>query len=218
MLSNIDISREIINLLLNNGVEYKEIKKVLEQSLNEIDHLLWHKISVSTVINNYLKDIAWYNLEHIPNEGEIKGKSNLRFMGSKYPILASINIVDNYVNYEDAIKLLNELEDIQSHWDNNWIFVSLYTKIDKEWKYGNDNPDDILIHHENENIFLNADSKMMNINGKNVSKNSVNIMCTVSDKIGEYGRGPLIKQLLNQLINSLKLAIENKKGIEIMFH
>ncbi|MNX88640.1 hypothetical protein D3C86_1206160 [compost metagenome] len=189
--------------------------------IDDIEHILWEKITVSFPLLCNLMDTVWYNLEHVVGGGNTKGLDDLRFLGSKYPTLMYTANNDMYVDPEKIQYLLKELEDISNKWSNEWTFVQLFTKSQEGWNGGSDNPSPVVIYDPNAGespsrlgYKHNGNSGLLDLNGNQLaSSQHETVLCSIETKLGTYDREPLIKALLGKLIETCKKAIKSNKGI-----
>lgn len=218
-----DLTKKVLELLKEEGVEPKDIRFRLSRILEESDSHLWIKLSLSLPLLYNLKDTVWYNLEHLPNNGKEKGLDNLRLMGSKYPIFMFSANSDFYISNEILKDLLFELEDIRKNWSNEWKFVQLFTKSSNGWNGGENNPSPVIIYdptigekpskygytQNNKSQF-----KIFNIDGDYmIPESQETVLCSMETKLGTYGREPMMRSQLERLIEACKKGIQNNKGI-----
>ena len=222
-----DLTNKILQLLKEEGVELKNAKNELSKVIENIENRFWIKLQISPSLFYNLKDTIWYNLEHLPNGGNVKGKDDLRFIGSNYPVLMYSGNDDIYINTEQLQPLLLELEDISKKWSNQWSFVQLFTKSANGWNGGKDDPSPVIIYEpskgetpgkygyyqsskSNFGIF-NSNGEFMNIKQKEI------VLCAIETKLGTYGREPMMRTLLDRLIDACRRGIQNQKGIILDF-
>ena len=217
-----DLTSKILNLLKEEGVKITEIRPKLSFIIDDIEKRLWEKISISLPLLYNLKDTVWYNLEHLPNGGKEKGLDDLRFMGTKYPTLMFSANDDVYIKYEKLESLLAELEDILSKWSNDWTFVQLMTKSMDGWNAGLKDPSPVIIYDPNKGERLSkygyysnqAPFAIFDKKGDYIYlEKRETVLCAIETKLGIYGREPMMRALLEKLINTCKKAIKSGKGI-----
>ena len=213
---------KILHILKEEGIDVTETRDVLSKVSDGIDGLLWEKISVSLPLLYNLKDTVWYNLEHLPSGGVEKGISDLKTLGSKYPILMYNGNSSFYINNEDVSDLLIELEDIRKKWNNSWSFVQLFTKSLDGWNGGKDKPSPVVIYDPGKGEsptkygykYTTQQFGLYDPKGEFItSEKQEMVLCSIEMKLGTYGREPLLKNLLDRLIMTCKQAIEKEKGI-----
>lgn len=213
------ISKQILDLLTQNGIGHDEIEQVLSNVSKDIELMLWTKAPVSLPLLYNLKDVVWYNLEHLPLGGEEKGRSTLKWMGSVFPnfIFSDSLLIPN----EKVQSMLDELEQIRNFWSNEWYFVSLKSKTET-WKGGLEDPSNVIIydslserpskygynpHSRNSNIILDSYGNPINNSDSEV------VLCAIESKLGSYGKEPLMRNLIESLISACKKALNFDKGV-----
>jgi hypothetical protein len=217
-----DITSKILNILEEENVTPEKMEEELIKVIENIKYRLWEKISVSPAILYSLKDIVWFNLEHLPLGGESKGNSSLKYLGAKFPILA-YKVDIGYINKENIIPLLSELEEISNEWSNDWTNVQLFTQSNEGWNGGVNDPSPVIIYDSNTEKpskygYKHYPSSSVIINDDIVfSEQQEIVLCAISSKLGLYGQEPLMRLFLQNLINVCKKAIKNNKGIQIEF-
>lgn len=215
-----NINDKILKLLREENIKQEEIVSTLIRASEDIHYQLWEKVNVSYELLCNFKDTVWYNLEHIPSGGESKGMSNLRFFGTKVPTLIYNANSSEYISPENVEPLLNELLLISQKWSNEWILVHLFTKNQETWIGGPENPSLIVIYSSNESPSKygikkqSFNSFILDSKGEVIQKEDKEVVsCLLEEKLGTYGKEPLMVQLLDKMINSCKKALENKKGL-----
>jgi hypothetical protein len=216
-----ELTGKISKLLLDNGISKKDLLNTLANVYQEIELSFWEHCNMTPMIFYNIKDIIWYNLEHLPNGGEIRGLSDLRFLGTVYPNLIYCCNDTNIIELEDIPKLLLELDDIINKWNRNWNFVSLYTKSNNGWQGGQE-ASKVIIVEGNESPtkygYNSTYGKIVGVNGKNIVKYDIDtVICTIDVPIGEYVQGHILYHTLFQLKECCKRAIKNQKDIMIDF-
>ena len=213
------ISKQILDLLTQNGIGQDEMEQVLSNVSKDIQLMLWTKTPVSLPLLYNLKDVIWYNLEHLPLGGEEKGKSTLKWMGSVFPnfIFSDSLLIPN----EKVQSILNELEKIRNLWSNEWYFVTLKSKTDN-WSGGLNNPSNVIIYDStterpskygynprirNTNSILDSYGNPLGISDDET------VLCAIESKLGSYGQEPLMRNLVESLISSCKKALNFNKGV-----
>jgi hypothetical protein len=160
-------------------------------------------------------------MEHIPMGGEEKGMSNLRYLGKKYPTFISACSEDVYVDESNVLNLLNELMDISKKWSNEWMFIQLITKSDEIWSSDESNPTPIVIYEpglEGPTKYgykqNKSKSSILDKNGENINMRELDVVhCCIETRLGTYGKEPLMRALLDNLINVCIKANKLNKGI-----
>lgn len=222
-----DITKKVLKLLEEEGVQPKEVVDVLNRVYLEIEHQLWEKINVNPVLLYNLKDTIWYNLEHVSSGGESKGLSDLRYLGSKYPTFTFIANEDIYVLKDQIDDLIKELEDISLKWSSDWTFVQLLTKSNEGWNGGNENPSPVIIYDPNVEspskygyrTNYTPQSAILNANGEKMTvQYQEQVLCPIEEKLGTYSKEPLIRQLLEKLLETCKKAKKDNKGVLFDFN
>lgn len=216
-----DLTNKILKLLREENVQDRDIRSKMSIITDDIEHILWEKITISFPLLCNLMDTVWYNLEHVVGGGKTKGLDNLRLLGSKYPTLMYTANNDMYVDTDKIQPLLIELEDISNKWSNDWTLVQLFTKSQEGWNGGNDNPSPVVIYdpsagespsrlgYKSNTTFGLLDSK-----GNELAPSQhETVLCSIETKLGTYDKEPLMRSLLSKLIETCKKAIKNNKGI-----
>lgn len=208
-----DITKKIRDLLIENEVPQNKILEVLGNAYKDIESSLWEKIPLSIPLFYSLKDVVWYNLEHLQSGDVAKGKTTLKHMGSKFPNLIwldDVHIEPNKLNI-----VLNELEEIRRSWSSDWFFVSLVSKTGEF----NNGSEVILYEAATEKPSKYGynpyqKSKILNEDGNQMPNSSSEIvLCSIESKLGSYGHEPLLRNFLENLIEGCKRAINFEKGI-----
>lgn len=220
-----DLTSRILDILNEEGVAPDQIDLVLSRVAEDIKFRLWEKISVSPSLLYNLKDTVWFNLEHLPLDGESKGLSDLRHLGARFPALAYQ--VDGGPIASDVIPyLLNELGEVLNSWSNDWTLVQLFTKSQEGWNGGVNDPSPVVIYDPS----IESPSKygyksysqkpvLLNESGDPIeAPQQETVQCVIESKLGTYGKEPLMRSLLERIIETCKKAIENKKGITFEFN
>lgn len=219
------LTSKILKLLRDENIPDRDIRDHITRIAEEIDNQLWEKITISPTLLYNLMDTIWYNLEHVTGGGNTKGLDNLRLLGSKYPTFMFTANNDIYVDSDKVELLLLELEDISKKWSNDWTFVQLFTKSQEGWNAGKDNPSPVIIYDPNKGEspvklgYKNSlNSGVLDSFGNyiNTSQHET-VLCAIETKLGSYGREPLMRGLLERLIEICRRAIENKKGVMLDF-
>lgn len=213
-----DISNEIYKLLKSKNIQDDEILFIIENVYNELETKLWHimnNVNINILYN--LKDIVWYNLEHLPNNGEHIGVSSLKYLGKEFPNLLSFCSNNNFLKYEFIKNLLNELLIIKNNWNNEWKNVTLYSKYDVEY----DNDSTIIIHSSKEGprkYGYCSNYNLIDSSGSKIKKyDEKTILCNLGEKIGEYQCGSIYYNFLISLIENCNMCIRECKGLKLIF-
>jgi hypothetical protein len=220
-----ELVNKIIDLFKEKNIDKKQMPQYMVEIYDKINYMLWEKVNLAPILFYNLKDTVWYNLEHIPMGGEERGMSDLRFLGKKYPTFISACMEDLYVDEDNVPKLLEELLDISRKWSSDWVFVQLIAKSDEIWSSDEKNPTPIVIYEagkegptkygyktgKNKSVILNS-------SGDNIHTSQLEtVHCCIESKLGTYGKEPLIRGLLNNLIVSCQKATKSKKGLYFDF-
>ena len=217
-----DLTKKIIKLLNDNGITNENIIDELNLTISEIESTMWEQIIINPILLYSLKDVIWYNYEHIPNGGIEYGLSNLKHLGTVCPNLINFGNESMFFDLKDIPHLLEELNDISSKWNSKWKIANLYAKSYENWKYGETNPSNVIIHNQNESPsnygYNQTYGPIVGLNGEQIKKVSDNtILCQLSDNIGEYAQGTILFQLLTQIKYICNKSINNGKSIKINF-
>lgn len=216
-----ELSNKIYLLLKEDGFSDEKVLDELITIYKDIENNIWEVIDLNPMTLYSLKDIIWYNLEHLPSGGEEIGVSNLRYLSTKFPHIACFCNDNDYILVNDIPNLLNELEQIKSLWNINWKFVNLYTKSNIPWSYG-ENPSTIIIHNNSESPqkygYNTNYGSILDSKGNKIPKYGLETpLCSIHTTIGEYENGQILNFVLLDLISICKKALINKKNIKINF-
>lgn len=219
-----DISNKILNILRENDISDEEIHDVLFRIQEEIDEMLWEKITISPTVFYKLRDTIFFNFEHLTYVNDVTGKSNLKYFGCKYPVLMLGISSNNYIKKEYIETLLSELNDIKSKWNDQIYVAELYSKHDFNWVIGDKNPTDVIFYNKDNETpathgYYNNSSSYGNIvdaNGLTIKRNQNVILCAIN-KLDLYREYNVLTQTLDNLYNSINNANINGKGIILDF-
>lgn len=221
-----ELTEKVLDLLRENGFEKDKALEALTSIYSEVEYSIWENVRLSPGVFYGVKDIVWYNLEHLPNGGEEKGASNLRLLGTVLPnFIYSFNDAD-YINKTEVPAFLREVDFILSKWDKSWRLANLYTNLPIGWQ-GGTNPSKIIIHERTESPKkympgeqTSRTSRILGPTGDrlNIQKNNeYQVFCSLDDEIGEYGQGPIFYGVLMQLREAARKAIEYDKDLRLIF-
>lgn len=216
-----ELSNKIYNLLKEQEFDDKSTLDELIRVYKDIEDNIWEIIDLNPMTLYSLKDVIWYNLEHLPNGGEEIGVSSLKYLSSRFPEIASFCNESDYILNENVPALLSELEMVKLLWSINWKFVNLYTKSHTGWTYG-ENPSKIIIHGVDESPqkygYNTNYGNILDSKGEKIKKLGLETpLCSVHTIIGEYENGQILNFILLDLISICKKALINKKNIKINF-
>ena len=76
------LSSKVYDLLIEYNVKPEEVTNSLVYIYNDIFECLWERVDLSINILYMLKDIVFYNLEHIPANGKESGVYDMKTFGS----------------------------------------------------------------------------------------------------------------------------------------
>lgn len=192
---------------------------VLMRAANDIENSLWEKIVISVPLLYTLKDIVWFNLEHLPNGGESRGRTNLKYFGEKYPNFIYQNSI--YVTPDSTEKLLKELEEIRRQWSNEWYHVSLEAKTDA-WNGGPENPSNVIVYDAQTekpskygyNPYNTFGSGIFDKHGNQMASSDIEVvLCKINGQLGSYQEEPLLRATLERLAESCRKAVRYNKGV-----
>jgi hypothetical protein len=218
------LTQEVVDLLNDNDVKNDEILDKLSLIYEDIEKNLWESIEISPAIFYNLKDVVWYNLEHIPNDGVQKGGTTLEFLGTKYPNFIYCCNESDIIKKDNLPSLLEEIEEIIAKWDKNWRFASLFTRSTQSWKGGrNDEPSKVIIYDANSESpsqygYNKQYSTIVDSKGDSIKKYGINtVLCSLGETIGQYTQGKILYNVLIKVREKCKDAIRNKKGLKFNF-
>lgn len=213
-----DICNEIYELLKSKNIQDDEILFTLEKVYYDLESKIWNVLNVNIDTLYTLKDIVWYNLEHLPNNGNAVGISNLNYLGKIFPNLLNFCSNENYVSRDKVKDLLEELLKIQECWDIHWRIVKLYSKYNLDY----DNKSDLIIHLQNENPMKYgycSNYGLLGLNGEKIKKyDEKTMLCCVENEIGEFQQGKIIYNLLLSLIQACNNCVSHNKGLKLNFN
>ena len=206
-----DISKKIYNFLIEQGIENKEILNTLKQSTYDIENNLFENIQLSVNMFLSLKDIIWFNLEHMTSGGEGEGLSSLKYWGSRFPNFMNSFLGNNIID-KNIQELLDELNVIISQWNKELYIVSLYSNSQEDFIFGGEEASKIFIYDSYQsNLPLYSQS----IKREKIKKDT--ITCQKQIKIGEYAQYNIMFNILLQMKNSCLRALQNERDIRVNF-
>jgi len=212
-----DISKKIYDFLIENEIENHDIINVLKQSTYDIENNLFENVQLSINMFLSLKDIVWFNLEHIISGGEIDGLSSLKYWGSKFPCFMNSCLGNNIIN-KNIQELLDEINIVISQWNKDLIIVSLYSNMQEDHIFGGEDASKIFIYDGYQKSSpLYAQQQKHNIKKINDKTKNDAILCQKQIKIGEYAQFNILYNILIQLRNGCNRALQNERGIRINF-
>lgn len=217
-----DITKKVYDVLKENGIAKNEILQTLYKISNELECELWEKIIISPMMLNSLKDIVWYNLEHVEQNGENIGISNLRHLGTLFPYFIYTANDSQLLSHEYVKELYNEINKIIAAWDSKWKLVTLFTKSSMGW-HGGDNPSKVIIYDGKTESpakygYNQTYGSILGSNGRQIKKNDEGIvLCALETNIGEYVNGTILYNTLIQLREACKKAVVNSKDVLIEY-
>jgi len=212
-----DISKKIYDFLIEQGIKNSDILNVLKQSTYDIENNLFENIQLSINLFLSLKDIVWYNLEHITSGGESDGLSTLKYFGSKFPYFMNSCLGTNIIT-ENIQELLNELNIIISQWNKDLLIVSLHSNAQEDYIFGGEDASKIFIYDGyQQNSPLYTQQQKHNIKRVNDKTKADAMLCQKQIKIGEYSHFNIMFNILIQLRNGCNRALQNDRGIRINF-
>lgn len=216
-----DITKQIYDLLIKNNIPKDDMLQILYRTSQELESELWEKITVNPMMLDGLKDIIWYNLEHLPQGGEFKGLSNLRFLNTIYPHFIFIANESPLIGLNYVKELYSEINDIISKWNANWKIAALYTKSSMGWQ-GGEEPSKLIIYEKGESPakygYNQTYGSILGSNGKAIKKiNEDIVLCSLDTEIGSYVNGAILYNTLVKLKEACKRAIQGEKDLMIEF-
>jgi hypothetical protein len=215
-----ELAKEVSLILEKNDIRKEDMLDALNSISKNLEISLWEIIKVSPQLFYNLKDIVFYNLEHIPGGGEISGISNLRFLGSKFPNFIHCFNDANVIASKDIPTLLEEINTIIREWNKNWIMATLYTKSNNGWQ-GGENPSPLIIYNsrtESPSKYWNANNygSILDANGNPMKKYDLDMaLCGLDTPIGEYVNGQIFYNIILQFKKAAQDAIRHEKDLKI---
>ena len=216
-----EITQKVYDLLEQNGIPKRDMVKVLDRISLEMESELWEKITISPVMFDSLKDIVWYNLEHLPQGGEAIGLSDLRYLSTLYPYFIFAANESPVLPLEYVKNLYTEIDNIIKAWNGKWKFVGLFTKSSAGW-HGGEEPSKLIIYGKGESPskygYKQTYGSILGSNEKQIQKLTEDIvLCAVDDEIGDYVNGQILYNTLVKLKEVCKRAIQYNKDVMIEF-
>jgi hypothetical protein len=214
-----ELTNKILDILRESGIEKKDSLEALYNIYAEVEFSMWEKINLNVNSLNELKDLIFYNLEHLEKGGPALGVSDLNLFGTVFPNFIYLFDGLDYMENEKLPSLLKELEEIISKWDKNWRLAKIYAKAYTEIK--NDEEIKVIFHNRNESPakyakIISTKSTILGPDGNNIKKEAEQyIYCMVDVKIGEYIQGTIMKDMLLTIRDHVRKAIESGKGIKL---
>lgn len=221
-----DIANKILNIFKEHGIAMENIPTELYKIQQEIDELLWERIVISPTVFYKLKDTIFFNFEHLDHHDEVTGKTNLKYFGTKYPVLL-MGTGNCYINNEYVKLILEELNDIKSKWNSQIYSAHLHSKIDFDWIIGDNNPSLMIVYNKDKNEspskygyysneFNNSYGQIYGADGNIIKKSQNTVLCAIK-KIDMYREYNLLTQTLDNLYYVIKSASDNNKGVFLDF-
>jgi len=217
-----ELSNKILKLFEENEIPQNEISQTLLNIQNEIEFQLWEKITISPIVFYKLKDTVFYNFEYCFYNDNQTGKTDLKTYGKNYPVLMYYFNNSEHITKENVEKLKDELEDIRKKWNQNIFLANLYTKVDFDWKVGEDDPSKLIIYNKvgetpmTYGYYNNTHSNIYDTNGQFIKYDENIVLCSI-EKMDLYREYNLLTQTLDNLYNTIQRAFENGKGLSIDF-
>ena len=206
-----DISKKIYNFLIEQGIENSEVLNTLKQSTYDIENNLFENIQLSINMFLSLKDIIWFNLEHMTSGGESEGLSSLTHWGSRFPYFMNSFLGNNIID-KNIQELLDELNVIISQWNKELYIVSLYSNSQEDFIFGGEKASNIFIYSS-----YQSNLPLYNQPIKREKFKKDIISCQKQIKIGEYAQYNIMFNILLQMKNSCLKALQNERGIRVNF-
>lgn len=216
-----ELTKKIYDLLKDNNIDREKMLETLRYSYKELEVSLWENITISQNMFCTLKDTIWYNLEHLPNGGEEKGVTSLKYLGIKFPnFIYSFN-ESNIIENNNLEPLLSEINEIIRLWDRKWKMANLYTNSLDGWQ-GGKNASKVIIYDsftESPTKYgYNRYSNILDSSGKAYKKMlDDTVLCELNYNIGEFSNGQILYNILIQLKNACSKSLNNKRDVRIIY-
>ena len=215
------LSSKVYDLLIENNVKPEEVTNSLVYIYNDICECLWERVDLSINILYMLKDIVFYNLEHIPANGKESGVYDMKTFGSIYNCFLNCFNDSNVVSNKDLEPLLNDINSILSKWNKNWIYAELRSK---NLYYGDAILDLPLIVYDEKTEkpskygYNKTYSGIVDLYGSKFKKqDEQSILCCLSGEIGEYSNATIMYNFLIELKMACNRALLNNKSLMVDF-
>jgi hypothetical protein len=223
MDNNVDNSLydNVIKLLQDNGFDKIELLNELNRIYYNYKATLIKEFNADSQLFYRMKDIVWYNMEHLASGGQ-NGLSSMKYLGTKYPIFMRSFYSTQVVQNSDLQGLKLELESIIDNWSSDLIIADIETNGLSY--HGGDNPTEVIIYSGKEHpskydkSLLSHTSIIVDGNGNNIKTGSVmKVLCHINGTVGEDLVGKILYNILIDYYNACKIAIEYGKDLLINF-
>lgn len=206
---NTPLYKQVYDLLLKNNIKKENILYELNNVYKYIETIYFDYFEFEYTILYHIKDILWYNVEHLSNNKIEFGLTNLSTIGSKFKI---INQLDNNVilNIDEIQQLKNELDYVKNNLNDNWKVAKLYSEYKNSWT----KDDNVIIYNKSENprkYNYYKKTNILDINNKNMYINKDVVLCEIDSKLGDsYIKNIIYNTILN-LYNKCNSCIKENK-------
>ena len=218
----------IIQILEEKGYNGKDLLMKLQQiyeeyKIKKIKQWIIQKQELFLT----LKDMIWFNFEHkvqYSNINEAKGLKTLKFLGSKFPFMTHIFDSEKYVSNIYLEYILQEINEIIKLWNNDKsIYIAnIYIDSEIEIECGEKASSIIIYENDEKPVKYCKDcvdriTTILNISGeKQTIPKKKYVYCVIQGPIDEYEQKKIYFNLLIDLQNTIKEAIQYNKDLELV--
>lgn len=196
----LELFNALNDTLTQHGIKPEDAYDTLNEFLQLLNDQSWETCKISLNLVYMLKDLIWWNLEHLPQHNETL-QPTLQYLGSKYPQIAALATQDIYVEPNDVVPLLGELDDVINRWEPTWKIIQLHTSNRGELTTATV-------------LSLHTSSKEFNYYvGHSALTNVVN--CTQEGQVGEFQTANILRNTLYTLRDAATKANASTMGIRL---
>lgn len=213
-----NLAETIIEILNNNGFQGIDALNQLSQIYQIIQNRSikdWHLKDEEKFI--ILKDSIWYNFEYLPQSIQQVGKTNLKTLGSKFPLFTSL-FIDSAICSKFVLNdLLKEIDIILNNWKNFKYLVNLTSNHELE-------PDtEIIIYRQGESPNKYSSDTISHIldivdsSGNNIKTEAkAYAYAEITGPINDAEQSNIYYFILKDLKDNINLAIQYHKELRLV--
>lgn len=203
-----ELYEKIYNLFLNE-VKKEDILYEMNKAYQYIENMYFEYFNFEYETIYHLKDLLWYNVEHLSQSDVKYGLTNLSTIGSKFKI---INQIENNViiNIEEIKALKDELIYIKNNWNSEWKIARLYSEDKEIWS----KEDNVIIHDKTESprkYNYYKKTSILNNDNKNMYLNKDVVLCEIDSKLGDYYLNNIMYDCILNLFDICNNCINDNK-------